>query len=75
MREHHKRHHHRRPRHERGGGWHHGHGREQWAAGPSFRRRFATREERIARLTDYLQHLRAEAQAVEEKIARLQSTS
>ena len=34
----------------------------------SFWRRFTTREERIAKLQAYLQDLRAEAQAVEERI-------
>jgi len=39
----------------------------------SFRRRFATREERIAHLETYLGDLRAEAQAVEERISELQA--
>jgi hypothetical protein len=37
----------------------------------TFRRRFFSREERIAGLELYLNDLRAEAQAVEEKLARL----
>jgi hypothetical protein len=37
----------------------------------TFRRRFFSREERIADLELYLNDLRAEAQAVEEKLARL----
>jgi hypothetical protein len=41
------------------------------ASGPKFRRRFATRDERIARLETYLSELRSEAQAVEEHIAEL----
>ena len=36
-------------------------------------RRFATREEQIARLERYLQDLRAEAQAVEERIADMKA--
>ncbi len=38
-----------------------------------FRRRFFSREERIAGLEGYLNDLRAEAQAVEEKLARLKA--
>jgi hypothetical protein len=68
-----KRHHHGRPRRDGGRAWHHGCGAEQSAAGPSFRRRFATRDERIARLETYLGELRAEAEAVEEHIAELKS--
>lgn len=34
-----------------------------------FRRRFETREERVARLEEYLHALKAEAKAVEEQIA------
>jgi hypothetical protein len=41
----------------------------------TFRRRFFTREERIAGLEQYLNELRAEAQAVEEKLARLTAAS
>jgi hypothetical protein len=39
--------------------------------GMHFRRRFATREERIARLEAYLKELQAEAKAVEERLAEL----
>jgi len=39
--------------------------------GPRLRRRFVSREEKIARLEAYLAELQAEAKAVEEKIARL----
>ena len=70
-----KQHHHRRPRRDGGRAWHHGCGSEQWAPGPSFRRRFATRDERIARLETYLGELRAEAEAVQEHIAELKSAS
>ncbi len=38
-----------------------------------FRRRFVSREERIAELEAYLADLKAEAKAVEEEIARLRS--
>ena len=76
MREYHKRHqHHRRPRRDGGKAWHRGYGAELRASGPSFRRRFATRDERIARLGTYLGELRAEAQAVEEHIAELEAAS
>jgi cell division protein FtsB len=37
------------------------------------RRRFSTREERVAALERYLAELRAEAQAVEEHIAELKA--
>jgi hypothetical protein len=37
----------------------------------TFRRRFFSRDERIAGLEQYLNDLRAEAQAVEEKLVRL----
>lgn len=47
---------------------HRGKGR---ASRTAFRRRFFTREERVAGLELYLNDLRAEAQAVEEKLARL----
>lgn len=40
---------------------------------PPFRRRFSTRAERIAVLEQYLQDLRIEAQAVEERIAEMQA--
>jgi hypothetical protein len=76
MSEYHKRHHHhRRPRRDGGKAWHRVYGTEQWAPGSSFRRRFATRDERIARLGIYLGELRAEAEAVEEHIAELKSAS
>jgi hypothetical protein len=42
---------------------------------PPFRRRFSTRAERIALLEQYLQDLRAEAQAVEERIAEMKAQS
>ncbi len=53
----------------------HGHGgeRECGCGDRRFHRRFATRQERIARLQEYLAELRAEAQAVEERIAELQA--
>lgn len=38
-----------------------------------FRRRFPTREERIAWLEEYLQELQAEAKAVEERIAKMKA--
>lgn len=41
----------------------------------TFRRRFFTREERVSGLEQYLHDLRAEAQAVEEKLARLTAAS
>jgi hypothetical protein len=76
MSRYHKRHqHHRRPRGHRGEAWHRSYDAEQWAPGTSFRRRFATRDERIARLGTYLGELRAEAEAVEEHIAELNSAS
>jgi hypothetical protein len=76
MREFHKRHEHpRRPGRPHGRAWHHGHGAERREPRPSFRRRFATREERIARLETYLGDLRAETQAVEEQIAEMQAMS
>jgi hypothetical protein len=39
----------------------------------AFRRRFLSREERVARLEEYLQALRDEAKAVEEHIAELKT--
>jgi hypothetical protein len=76
MREYHKRHqHHRRPRRGGGEAWHRGYGAELWAPRPKFRRRFATRDERIARLGTYLSELQSEAQAVEEHIAELKAAS
>lgn len=41
--------------------------------GHVFGRRFATREEQVARLERYLQDLRAEAQAVEERITGMRA--
>ena len=74
MREYHKRHqHHRRPRRDGGKAWHRGYGAESRASGPKFRRHFATRDERIARLATYLTELRSEAKAVEEHIAELKA--
>ncbi len=74
MREYHKRHqHHRRPRRDGGKAWHRGYDAELQASGPKFRRRFATRDERIARLATYLSELRSEAKAVEEHIAELKA--
>ena len=40
---------------------------------PHFSRRFLTTQEKISRLEQYLTDLQAEAQAVEEQIAQLQS--
>ena len=59
-----------------GGPHHHGGGecgcgRGGWESGTTFRRRFQTREERVAQLREYLKDLQAEAQAVEERIAEL----
>ena len=41
--------------------------------GMHFRRRFLTREERIARLEEYLKALQAEVKAVEEAIAEMKA--
>lgn len=41
--------------------------------GRRFHRRFRTREERIARLEEYLNELRLEAQAVEEHLTELRA--
>lgn len=57
---------------------HHGFGHGDWCGcgpgergpGSHFRRRFRTREERIAWLEEYLAELRTEAKAVEERIAK-----
>ncbi|MBI4216946.1 MAG: hypothetical protein HY687_06115 [Chloroflexi bacterium] len=66
----------------RGHGGHHGghhHRAESGGPGPGFpwgrgfRRRFFTREERLARLEEYLEGLRAEAKAVEERIAAIKA--
>ena len=76
MRENHERHqHHGRPHRRRGEGWQRGYDAEVRAPGRKFRRRFATRDEQIARLGTYLGELRSEAQAVEEKIAELQAAN
>lgn len=66
---------HKHPHHER----HHADARRggRRAGGPAkagFHRRFFSREERIAGLEVYLNDLRAEAQAVEEKLARFKAT-
>ncbi len=47
--------------------------RVPWHPGMRFRRRFATREERIARLEEYLRDLQAEAKAVEERLAQMKA--
>lgn len=51
-----------------GGDWEWGHGRHH-------RRRFLTREERIARLEQYLQDLQAEIKAVEERLAEIKASA
>jgi hypothetical protein len=76
MRGYHKWHqHHRRPHRYGGEARRRGCGAEERAPGSSFRRRFATRDERIARLETYIGELRAETEAVEERIAELQAAS
>jgi hypothetical protein len=76
MREYQKRQqHHRRPRRRRSEAWHRGYDAELRAPGRKFRRRFATRDERIAYLGTYLSELRSEAQAVEEHIAELEAAN
>jgi hypothetical protein len=45
-----------------------------WGPGSSFRRRFPTREERIAWLEEYLKGLQAEAKGVEERIAEMKAS-
>jgi len=55
-----------------GPGGHLGFG-QHFGPGGHFRRRFPTREERIAWLEEYLKELQAEAKAVEERIARMKS--
>lgn len=68
-----------RHEHRRGGGCgHHEHRTGCGCGTPAARegapwRRFATREEVIARLEKYLHELRAEAQAVEERLAELRA--
>ena len=65
-----------------GRGFHHGHQGHaggcccdpaDWGPGHRFARHFPSREERIARLEEYLQELQAEARAVEERIAELKA--
>ena len=76
MREYHERHqHHRRPNRRRGEARQRGCDTVQRTHGPRFRRRFATRDERIASLATYLSELRSEAQAVEERIAELKAAN
>ncbi len=58
-----------------GHGAHHRHGCECGCGGHGvggFRRRFATKAERIAELKEYLEDLKAEAKGVEEQIAELE---
>jgi len=59
--------------HECGCGDRHGHGIccGEGEQGRHFRRRFHTREERLAGLEEYLKDLQAEVKAVEEQIAEL----
>lgn len=45
-----------------------------WGRGSGFRRRFSTREERIARLEEYLRELQAEIQAVQEYLTELKGS-
>ena len=56
-----------------GHGVHYGGHASAWGRERVFWRRFSTREERIAWLEKYLEELRAEAQAVEERIAELKA--
>ena len=67
-----------RPFHGEGGG-HHPHGFGEGGPGPrppmGFTRHFQTREERIARLETYLKGLKAETQAVEERIAEMKKAA
>ncbi len=65
---------------ERHGSGHHGHhdggcdcGEHACECGGKFERRFATRAERIAQLEEYLKDLKAEIQAVEERLAELKA--
>ena len=48
------------------------HGGSCGCGGHSFRRRFVTKEEKIAQLEEYLDSLQKETQAVQEHIAKLQ---
>jgi hypothetical protein len=67
----HHRHHCEHHRHH--GGASCGHWGEGMPAGGGFRRRFFSREERIAELEQYLKDLQAEARGVEEELARLRA--
>jgi hypothetical protein len=70
---HHKHHHCEHHRHHGGacgGRW-----GEGGPARGAFRRRFFSREERIAELEQYLNDLQAEAKGVEEKLARLRAAT
>ena len=65
-------------RHHGGHGHRHGCGRAEGhgmccGQHPGWHRHFFTREERIARLEEYLETLRTEAKAVEEAIAELKA--
>lgn len=53
---------------------HHGRGCCDADHGFGFRRRFVSREEKIARLEAYLADLQAEAKGVQEKLARLRES-
>ena len=48
------------------------HGGSCGCGGHSFRRRYVTKEEKIAQLEEYLDSLQKETQAVQERIAKLQ---
>ena len=50
---------------------HHGGSCGCGCGGHSFRRRFVTKEERIAQLEEYLDSLQKETQAVQERIAKM----
>jgi hypothetical protein len=69
----HHEHHHGGHHRQHGGGCCRGWG-EGGPAGGAFRRRFFSREERIAELEQYLSDLQAEAKGVEEELARLRAT-
>jgi hypothetical protein len=68
---HHKHHHGGHHRHH-GGACYRGWGEGGPGSG-AFRRRFFSREERIAELEQYLKALQAEAKGVEEELARLRA--
>ena len=74
MNRHGESHHHRWHKHPHRDAHHVGRG-EGRPSRATFRRRFFSREERIAGLEQYLNDLRAEAHAVEEKLARLTAAS